>query len=59
VDLSPVEELIVEVVREAQRDGTLQHTMPAKNIGRLILAIVQGQEFLQKSGMPVSDLKEH
>ena len=52
-----VEELIVEVVREAQRDGALSREIPAKDLGRLLLAIMQGEEFLQKSGMPLADLK--
>ncbi len=52
-----VEELIVEVVCEAQRDGALSTRIPAKDLGRLLLAIMQGEEFLQKSGMPVADLK--
>jgi TetR/AcrR family transcriptional regulator, transcriptional repressor for nem operon len=52
-----VEELIVEVVREAQYDGALSKAIPAKDFGRLMLAIMQGEEFLQKSGMPLADLK--
>lgn len=52
-----VEELIVEVVREAQHDGALSKKIPAKGLGRLMLAIMQGEEFLQKSGMPLADLK--
>jgi AcrR family transcriptional regulator len=52
-----VEELIVEVVREAQHDGALSKAIPAKELGRLMLAIMQGEEFLQKSGMPLADLK--
>jgi hypothetical protein len=47
----------VEVVSEAQRDGSLSSVIPAKDLGRLILAIMQGEEFLRKSGMSGADLK--
>jgi hypothetical protein len=43
-----VEELIVEVVRKAHSDGALSKAIPAKDLGRLTLAIMQGEEFLQK-----------
>jgi hypothetical protein len=52
-----VPELIVEVVREAHNDAALSKAIPAKHLGRLTLAIMQGEEFLQKSRMPVADLK--
>jgi TetR/AcrR family transcriptional regulator, transcriptional repressor for nem operon len=52
-----VEELVVEVVREAQGDGALSREIRAEDLGRLMLAIMQGEEFLQKSGMPLSDLR--
>ncbi len=52
-----LEELIVDVVREAQRDGSLSMDVPAKDFARLILAIMQGEEFLQKAGMSGLELK--
>jgi hypothetical protein len=52
-----VEELIVEVVREEHNDGALSKAIPAKDLGRLTLAIMQGEEFLQKGRMPLADLK--
>jgi len=52
-----VEELIIEVVRDAQRNGQLDRGLNASELGRLILAIMQGEEFLEKAGMPMRDLE--
>jgi TetR/AcrR family transcriptional regulator, transcriptional repressor for nem operon len=47
-------EILAEVVEQAQRDGDLPNTTEPAELGRLLLAVMQGIEFLRKSGMTAS-----
>jgi AcrR family transcriptional regulator len=51
-----VEELLVEVTEQAQQDGDLDRTVEPSEFGRLLLAVMQGMEFLRKSGMSIREL---
>jgi len=46
-----VEGILAEVVEQAQRDGDLWSVTDPAELGRLLLAVMQGIEFLRKSGM--------
>lgn len=51
-----VADLLVETVKQAQEDGDLPDTLNPGALGRMLLAILQGAEFLQKSGMPAGEI---
>lgn len=51
-----VEDLLVEVAKQAQQDGDLDRTVEPSEFGRLLLAVMQGMEFLRKSGMSIKEL---
>lgn len=51
-----VESLLTEVVEQAQSDGDLSSKIEPGELGRLLLAVMQGMEFLRKTGMPTSEL---
>ncbi|MFF4653420.1 TetR/AcrR family transcriptional regulator [Streptomyces sp. NPDC001380] len=52
-----VEDLLVACVEEAQRDGDLDRGTGARELGRLLLSVLQGIEFLAKTGMDGAALK--
>ncbi|MCD0484137.1 TetR/AcrR family transcriptional regulator [Streptacidiphilus sp. ASG 303] len=52
-----VEDLLVACVEEAQRDGDLDRGTEARELGRLLLSVLQGIEFLAKTGMDGAALK--
>jgi TetR/AcrR family transcriptional regulator, transcriptional repressor for nem operon len=52
-----VEKLLGEVVEQAQNDGDIPRTVEPPKLGRLLLAVMQGMEFLRKTGMPIQDLR--
>jgi TetR/AcrR family transcriptional regulator, transcriptional repressor for nem operon len=51
-----VEQLLAEVARQAQQDGDLGRAIEPSEFGRLLLAVMQGMEFLRKSGMSIREL---
>ncbi|MFJ6632680.1 TetR/AcrR family transcriptional regulator [Streptomyces sp. NPDC091376] len=51
-----VEDLLVDCVEEAQRDGDIAPDADARELGRLLLATLQGMEFLAKTRMDASAL---
>ena len=51
-----VEDLLIGCVKEAHDDGTVQPSADAQELGRLLLAVMQGIEFLAKTGMGGSAL---
>ncbi|MER6271574.1 TetR/AcrR family transcriptional regulator [Streptomyces sp900105755] len=51
-----VEDLLIACVKEAQDDGTVEPGADAQELGRLLLAVMQGIEFLAKTDMDGSAL---
>ena len=51
-----VTELISNTVREAVEDEALPSDTDASSLGRLLFAVMQGVEFLSKTGMPPEEL---
>ncbi|MDT0548763.1 TetR/AcrR family transcriptional regulator [Streptomyces lonegramiae] len=51
-----VEDFLIACVRDAQREGDLDQTADPQELGRLLLAVLQGIEFLAKTGMDGSAL---
>ncbi|MFD7184780.1 TetR/AcrR family transcriptional regulator [Streptomyces sp. NPDC056637] len=51
-----VEDLLIACVKEAQDDGTVEPSADAQELGRLLLAVMQGIEFLAKTDMDGSAL---
>jgi TetR/AcrR family transcriptional repressor of nem operon len=48
--------ILTEVVEQAKRDGDLARTPEPAELGRLILVVLQGIEFLRKSGMTAEEV---
>ncbi|MEU9977747.1 TetR/AcrR family transcriptional regulator [Streptomyces sp. NPDC051014] len=46
-----VEDLLIACVREAQQDGSVKPDADPQELGRLLLAVIQGIEFLAKTDM--------
>ncbi len=53
-----VEDLLVHAVEQARDQGDLPADTNARELGRLLLAILQGQEFLAKTGMAPAALDQ-
>ncbi|MGW2703202.1 TetR/AcrR family transcriptional regulator [Streptomyces sp. NPDC001340] len=51
-----VEDLLIACVEEAQREGTVNASADPQELGRLLLAVMQGIEFLAKTHMDGSAL---
>ncbi|WP_405878589.1 TetR/AcrR family transcriptional regulator [Streptomyces sp. NBC_01136] len=51
-----VEDLLIACVKDAQREGDLDPSADAQELGRLLLAVLQGIEFLAKTNMDGSAL---
>lgn len=51
-----VEGILSEVVEQAKRDGDLPSATEPAELGRLLLAVMQGIEFLRKSGMTTEEV---
>ncbi|MEV6703112.1 TetR/AcrR family transcriptional regulator [Streptomyces sp. NPDC051453] len=51
-----VEDLLIACVKEAQDEGTVEPSADAQELGRLLLAVMQGIEFLAKTDMDGSAL---
>ena len=53
-----VEDLLVACVKDAQQEGDLDASAEAQELGRLLLAVMQGIEFLAKTNMDSSALRQ-
>ncbi|MEU9383587.1 TetR/AcrR family transcriptional regulator [Streptomyces sp. NPDC048279] len=53
-----VEDLLITCVTEAQRDGSVKADADPQELGRLILAVMQGIEFLAKTDMDSAALQQ-
>jgi TetR/AcrR family transcriptional repressor of nem operon len=53
-----IEEALVAVVAEAVAENDLPASTDARTLGRLLLAVMQGMEFLAKTGMPPKEVAE-
>ncbi|GAA3893541.1 TetR/AcrR family transcriptional regulator [Streptomyces lannensis] len=51
-----VEDLLIACVKEAQDEGTVEPSADAQELGRLLLGVMQGIEFLAKTDMDGSAL---
>jgi TetR/AcrR family transcriptional regulator, transcriptional repressor for nem operon len=52
-----VEAALTQVVREAIADGDLARETDAEKLGRLLLAVSQGMEFLARTGLAAEELE--
>ncbi|MET7979937.1 TetR/AcrR family transcriptional regulator [Streptomyces mirabilis] len=53
-----VEDLLIACVKEAQQDGSIKPSADPQELGRLILAVMQGIEFLAKTDMDDAALQQ-
>ncbi|UXY23809.1 TetR/AcrR family transcriptional regulator [Streptomyces cynarae] len=53
-----MEDLLVTCVKDAQREGEVDASADPQELGRLLLAALQGIEFLAKTGMDDSALRQ-
>jgi TetR/AcrR family transcriptional regulator, transcriptional repressor for nem operon len=51
-----IEQLLIETVEQAKKDGDLSPELDASELGRLLLAVSQGLTFLEKTGIDSRDL---
>lgn len=51
-----LEDLLAETVARAVEEGDLPATTDSRELGRLLLAVMQGMEFLAKSGMAQAEV---
>jgi TetR/AcrR family transcriptional regulator, transcriptional repressor for nem operon len=52
-----IEQLLIETVEQAKKDGDLPMELDASELGRLLLAVTQGLTFLEKTGIDSRDLR--